>query len=69
MLKERGENFPNIWSTEQFAICSVLYDYKYWASQRQNNHIIAPTSPYGKIAYNKNAQFENNAVEYILSQK
>lgn len=55
MLKERGENFPNIWSTEQIAVCSVLYDHMYWACQRQNNHIISPTPPYGKFAYNKDA--------------
>lgn len=69
MLKEREESFPNIWSTEQFAISSMLYDHMYWACQRQKNRIIAPTPPYGKFAYNKNAQSENNAVEYILSSK
>lgn len=66
-LKERGKNFPNIWSTEQFAICSMLHDCMHWVCQGQNNHIIAAIPPYGRFAYNKNTQFENNAVEYILS--
>lgn len=68
-LKEREENFPNIWSTEQFAICSTLRDRMYWACQGQNNHIIAPIPPHGRFAYNKNTQMENNAVEHILFPK
>ena len=55
-----------MWSTEQFAICSMLHHRKYWACQGQNNHIIAPIPPYGRFAYDKNTQFEDNTVEYIL---
>jgi len=65
-VKERGENFCNIWSSEQFAICSMLHDRVYCACQGQNNHTKAPIPPYGIITYNKNTQLESNAVEYIF---
>lgn len=47
----------------------MLHDHMYWACQEQNDHIIAPIPPYGAFAHNKNAQFENGAVEYIHCPK